>query len=283
MDHGSGKYLGWGALGLALGVLLAYQQRQTLSEPLNRAMIPSADIEQLLRSSIEGRPQLDQIVIVPTARGYKLLARELQFQNSVLTFSNVYTEMPRVFHPQGRVRPSSKTLPFIDYIRWVTATYPHVHYEYRWWDEPLWLFGSYGLLGAILGAVIWPVAITLLAGGEVVFLRTGDGHAASKRKTTLSSEELPADIDGSGLERVIEPFEDHLKDAVHPVPEDLSKLIDLTKTIPAKIIEDEKRESIDDTLPPTKDFGGEFYPTELHPDGPTGTPNTSIGNKETNF
>src|SRR5579872_4390337 len=121
MDFWKIKRLHWGVIGTLLGLFVANQQRQgLLSSDPSRGTIPTQELEHLLRGTIEDRPQLDQIVLYPTTNGYRLLARELRFQESVCSYSEISVDVPRRFRPQDKVRPPADELAFIDYMHWAS-------------------------------------------------------------------------------------------------------------------------------------------------------------------
>jgi hypothetical protein len=271
MDVWKIKRWHWGIMGVFLGLFMANQQRQTLSSPdPNRGTIPTQELEHLLRGTIENQPQLDQIVLYPTSIGYRLLARELRFQESVFTYSEISVDVPRRFRPQDKVRPAADELDFPDYMLWAADTFPHLHFQYNWWEEPPWLFSSYMAAGALLGAGVWPLALSLLAGGRGFSQRgeqTAYDRSLFKVKTTLT-ENSSSSVDPAALAATIAAFErqsDHPRAEETAAPMPTPAIASPNRLLAASDME-KAIETGDLDSEPAKHFGGDFYPTELHPD-----------------
>jgi hypothetical protein len=255
-------------LGACIGLFMAGQQWQASARPEpNRAVIPLQDLEMLLWGTVEDRPQLDQIVVHPTPTGYRLVARELQFRESIYTYSNINIAVPHIFRPRGDIRPPGDKLVFIDYMQWFSSRFPRIRYEYCWWEMPAWLFSSYVLIGIAMGGVVWPIAIRMMAGGT---LQVDDPrkhyqfpvvvHETPSRKVLSSSK-------SATLQNVVAALENRREDrstdskTLAKQPSKAMSSTQLETGMDARNIAGDTKQAR-----PAKHYGGNFYPTELHPD-----------------
>jgi hypothetical protein len=259
--------LRWSIVGFAFGLSMAYFKWQSLSlPPVDRAALPAEEFERLLGGTLVDRPQIDHLTIHPTATGYRVDGTAWEFYDLTLRQAAVSVMVPAIFRPSIKNGPAVTDLPFLDYMRRCSGKFSWVHYRYIWWEEPAWLFGGYATCGLFIGAILWPLALRLIAGSPAFEERDqGNGDASHSDSSTSADSPTPSvtDHDELTLMKVLEAAEANLKIAGDPQSGTSAAHLAVERhkhLVPEQV----HPNSHEETPAELKHFRGDFYPTELH-------------------